>query len=121
MGIINFFKRLFTKEKKEKSQEEEARFLELATKQKALINFKKQNEDLLKQLNNLYQQLNDLTTTHTTDYFDKEKQKQLDLLKINPKLQKQFPDNENSSIFVTERKWKKSNSNMFSIRATICK
>ena len=74
------------REKKEKSQEEEARFLELATKQKAFINFKKQNEDLLKQLNNLYQQLNDLTTTHTTDYFDKEKQKQLDLLKINPKI-----------------------------------
>ena len=88
------------RQKELKSQEEEARLLELATKQKAFSNFKKQNEELLKQLNNLYQQLDDLTTTHTTDYFEKEKQKQLDLLKINPQ------------IIVSAKEFVKSNTQM---------
>ena len=74
------------RQKEGKSTEDEARLLELATKQKAFSSFKKQNEELLKQLTNLYKQLSDLTSNYTTDYFDKEKQKQLDLLKINPQI-----------------------------------
>lgn len=55
-----------------RNQEEQNRLAELTEKQKVLSNFRKQNEELLKQREALYKQLDDLSTTYSTDYYDKE-------------------------------------------------
>lgn len=72
--------------KEGKTQDELDRFAELVAKKKQFTAFKKENEELFKQLANLYKQLDELTDRYTTDYYDEAVSNQLALAKLDDKL-----------------------------------